>query len=58
MHSYLRNSWLGSAHRQRREQMVFFGRIRGHFAELFADTYDDPFIEDLQNMMLECENDD
>ncbi len=35
-----------------------FSRIRGHFDELFSGTYDDPFIEDLQEIMLECENDD
>ena len=36
----------------------FFSRVRGHFAELFADTYDDPFYEDLEHMMLDCDNDD
>ena len=39
-------------------QLKWLSHVRGHFADMFADTYDDPFYEDLQNMMLECDSDD
>ena len=60
------SSWLGfglwplgwQSPADRCRQLRLFSRIHGHFADLFNDTYDDPFYDDVRQMMLECDNDD